>query len=174
MKYLDLGTYKFVKQPNQHTKWYQRFWARIVWYTKVAIRLTMLGGLGTALVLSGVLIDRMSKPVHVIAQVLEQPQKEAPIMERIADCESGKRDKHGRGIPGSASHYGPSGQVLMTPNNNGTVDVGKYAVNSVWFKKATELGLDLTVEKDNKAMADWIYANRGTEDWYPSKSCWSK
>ena len=87
----------------------------------------------------------------------------APILDRIATCESGGK------------HYGKTGQVLMVGNQNGSVDVGKYQINvSVWGKKATELGLNLTDEKDNKTMAEWIYANRGTEDWYASKQCWSK
>ncbi len=85
-----------------------------------------------------------------------------PVLDRIAKCESG------------GSHYSASGQVLMHWNENKTVDVGKYAINSKWFKKASELGLDLTKESDNKAMALWIYQNRGTEDWYPSKACWQK
>ncbi len=34
---------------------------------------------------------------------------------------------------------------------------------------------NLTVEKDNIKFAQWLYATRGTEDWYASKSsCWSK
>lgn len=96
----------------------------------------------------------------------------APIMDRIADCETGDRLPNGKAVKGTARHYGKSGQVMMTGNNNKSVDVGKYAINTVWFKKATELGLDITKEQDNKKMAEWIYANRGTEDWYPSKSCW--
>jgi len=105
-------------------------------------------------------------------QVIKEVEIEAPILDRIADCESGKRTPAGKGVKGSARHYGPSGQVLMTGNNNKSVDVGKYAINSVWFAKATELGLDLTKEEDNKAMATWIYKNRGTGDWSASESCW--
>lgn len=87
----------------------------------------------------------------------------APILEKIAKCES------------NGSHYGKTGQVLMMGNDNGSVDVGKYQINvTTWGKKATEMGLDLTKEKDNKTMAEWIYANRGTEDWYLSKKCWNK
>jgi hypothetical protein len=62
----------------------------------------------------------------------------------------------------------------MRSNTNKSVDIGKYQINSVWFKKATELGLDITKEEDNEAMAYWIYENRGTGDWYSSQSCWSK
>ncbi len=97
--------------------------------------------------------------VHAYEPVVD---KEAPVLERIAQCESGGK------------HLGKSGQVLLSANTNDTVDVGKYQVNTVWFGKATELGLDITTEEGNKAMAEWIYFNRGTEDWYSSKHCWAK
>lgn len=95
-------------------------------------------------------------------QVVEIPVKEvSPVLERIAKCESG-------GV------HTKDGQVIFNANTNKTVDIGKYQINSVWNKKATELGLDLTKESDNEQFALWIYENRGTEDWYSSKSCWSK
>lgn len=110
--------------------------------------------------------------IYTKQEIIKEVPIDAPILEKIADCESGKRLPNGKAVKGSASHWGASGQVLMTGNNNKSVDVGKYAINSVWFPKATELGLDITKEADNKTMAQWIYENRGTEDWYPSKSCW--
>lgn len=93
---------------------------------------------------------------------------QTPVLDRIADCESGN------GTANSASQYAPSGQLLISPNTNGTVDIGKYQINSVWFKQATAMHLDLTKEADNKAMAEWIYANKGTGDWSSSSHCWNK
>lgn len=92
----------------------------------------------------------------------------APVLERIGDCESGN------GTKGSAHHIDPkTGQVLMRANKNGSIDVGKYQVNEYyWGKKASELGYDLTKEGDNKAMAEWIYLNKGTTDWSASQKCW--
>jgi hypothetical protein len=84
----------------------------------------------------------------------------APVLERIAKCESGNM------------HY-KNGQVVVNVNSNGSYDMGRYQINSIWNKKATELKLDLTKEEDNKLMAEWIYTNRGTEDWYSSKKCWA-
>lgn len=89
-------------------------------------------------------------------------EKDSPVLKRIAKCESGD------------THYDKNGQVLLRSNTNKTVDVGRYQLNSVWFKKATELGLDITKEKDNETMARWIYANRGTVDWKYSEKCWNK
>lgn len=95
--------------------------------------------------------------------VVEVPvNKKVAVMERIAKCES------------STGHFGPSGQVIFNANSNGSVDIGKYQINTVWFKKATELGYDLTNEKDNEAFAMWIYDNHGTEPWYSSVKCWNK
>lgn len=65
------------------------------------------------------------------------------------------------------------GQVLMNANKNGTVDIGKYQINTFyWGRQATEMGLDLANEQDNEAMALWIYDNYGTEPWYSSSNKW--
>lgn len=94
-------------------------------------------------------------------------ESKAPIMDRIAGCES-------EGNPKSkGSHYDRTGQVRLNANTNKSVDIGKYQINNVaWGKKATEMGYNLMVEGDNTKMAMWIYQNRGTEDWYSSKHCW--
>lgn len=106
-----------------------------------------------------------TEPIQVFAdrEIIKEVKGKAPIMDKIAICESG-----GNHIEKS------TGQVVMRSNTNKTVDVGKYQINSVWFKKATELGLDITKEVDNEKMAYWIYENRGTGDWYPSVKCWNK
>lgn len=101
----------------------------------------------------------------VEAQYVPVPVQSA-VLDRIADCESGD------GTKGSATHY-KNGQVLIKTNAN-SADIGKYQINSIWFKKASELGFDLTKEEDNKKMAEWIYLNRGTGDWSASQKCWNK
>lgn len=100
--------------------------------------------------------------IYTKAEVIKEVEVSAPIMERIAFCESGGK------------HWDKNGQVLMRSNSNRSVDIGKFQINTVWFTKATELGLDLTKEKDNEAMALWIYKNRGTGDWSSSSNCWKK
>jgi len=105
-------------------------------------------------------------PVTVWAEkTIEVPIEKGipPIMSRIAKCESG-------GV-----HIDPkTGQVIMRSNTNGSVDVGKFQINSIWFKKASDLGLDITKELDNEKMAMWIYENKGTTDWSASQTCWYK
>lgn len=97
-----------------------------------------------------------------------------PVLKRIAQAES------------MNSHYctdtlikarmcaaGEKGQVLFNPNKNGTVDVGRYQINTYyWGEEATQLGLDVTKEKDNEKMAIWIYKNYGTEPWTASARNW--
>lgn len=112
--------------------------------------------------------------VYVSKPITVQVVAPSPVLSRIADCESGVRNASGRSVTGSASQYDKNGQVVMRPNKNGSVDVGIMQINvATWGMKATALGYDLTSESDNKAMALWIYENRGTEDWYSSKSCWN-
>lgn len=101
--------------------------------------------------------------VYQTNEVIREVELEAPVLERIAKCESGN------------SHFARSGQVLVMGNSNKSVDVGKYQINAqIWGAKATELKLNLFVEKDNEEFAKYLYRNYGTEAWVWSKKCWSK
>ncbi len=86
----------------------------------------------------------------------------APVLQRIAKCES------------QDSQVGKDGQVIVHINSDKSYDIGRYQINSVWNGTATKMGLNLYVEKDNETFAEWIYATKGTSDWYSSRSCWSK
>lgn len=115
---------------------------------------------GHTLVAYGATISTSTPPAPI--------EMEAPVLQRIADCESGN------GKPGSGTHF-KNGQVILRANTDSTVDIGKYQVNlTYWGKKASELGYDLTKEADNYAMAKWIYENKGTSDWSASQKCWYK
>lgn len=102
------------------------------------------------------------QPRAIAVETIVEVDKPAPVLDRIIKCESQSQQK------------GKSGQVLMNANTNGTVDIGVGQINTVWFAKATELGYDLTKEEDNRAMALWIYKNKGTSPWSSSSNCWSK
>lgn len=99
--------------------------------------------------------------LHYVQEVKAEEEEKMPaVLKRIAQCESGD------------THYDSNGQVLVRGNKNRSVDVGRYQINSVWFEKATELKLNVFDEEDNQKMAEWIFENRGTEDWYLTKKCW--
>jgi len=102
-------------------------------------------------------------PTYVRAEVQVPVEVEikASVMDRIKKCESG-------------GNQFKNGQVLIHVNNDGSYDQGVFQINSVHNTEATKLGYNLAVEKDNEAYALYLYKNRGTEDWYSSKSCWSK
>ena len=100
------------------------------------------------------------KEVFVNAETVDELP---PVMQRIAQCESGNRQ------------FAKNGQVITNGNKNGSVDIGKFQINlSIWGAKATELGLDLTKEEDNTNFALYLYENLGTEPWVWSKHCWNK
>ena len=99
--------------------------------------------------------------VFMDREVIKEVDARAPVMDRIAKCESGGK------------HLDKNGQVLMRPNTNGTVDVGVYQINSVHFSTATAMGLDITKEADNRTFAYYLYKTQGTEPWYSSKHCWN-
>lgn len=99
---------------------------------------------------------------EVVKEVVVNQDIKYPVLDRIAHCESGNK------------HFDKNGQVMLRGNTNKTVDVGVFQINSVWFSKATELGLDLTKEADNREFAKYLYTTRGTVDWIYSQKCWNK
>lgn len=104
-------------------------------------------------------------PVTVWAtrDVVKEVETVAPVMDRIAQCESGK------------SHFAKNGQVLVHVNSNGTYDAGYLQINSVWNAQAAKLGYNLMKEEDNKAFGLYLYKNFGTVPWESSrKVCWNK
>lgn len=147
---------------NQHvgsfkiraTRWLGRTTKKTIVYAGV---LSALGWYGYgAMVYGGV-----KSPLVVHAEKIVEVEIEAPVMARIAKCESSGMHKR-------------NGQVVFNANTNGSVDIGYYQINSIWSKKATELGYDLTNEADNKAFAMWLYKNFGTEPWYSTEKCWNR
>lgn len=158
---------------ERFTKWqiYRFLIARTV---KRTLAVVAIMNIATWLVIGGV-----SYGQHAVLPVIVQADEvvrevDAPIMERIADCESGTRTKNGTAVKGSAKHFDPNtGQVFTKSNDNKTVDIGRYMINEFYHgKEATKLGYDLTKEEDNKKMAYYLYATQGTEPWVWSKSCW--
>jgi hypothetical protein len=135
---------------------------RKVWFwTKISVVAGLFGVIAYSLGVA----DRGNTVYAQNVIVTPQIDQEAPILQRISDCESGN------GTKGSGKHF-KNGQVILHVNSNGTIDIGKFQINSTWGKQATKLGFDLTKEKDNYAMAKWIYENRGTSDWLSSATCW--
>lgn len=141
------------------TKWQMFKYRMRKFFRKVLIALGLSLAMALIFQLGGMLNPALQ--YHTV-EAIKEVETPSPVLERIAKCESGN------------THWDKNGQVLMRSNTNKSVDVGRYQINSVWFAKATELGLDITKEEDNAKMAMWIYKNRGTNDWYSSKACWMK
>jgi hypothetical protein len=138
------------------TRW-QIFKYKVWRFTRKVLIVTSFGLAVTGSYALGAFINSAK-----VVQVETSVKSDAPVLERIAQCESG------------GSQYDKTGQITLHANSDGTIDVGKYQVNSKWFKKATSFGYDLTKPEDNRKMAEWIYANRGTGDWQSSARCWQK
>src|SRR3990167_891440 len=81
-----------------------------------------------------------------------------PILERIAQCESGNRQFDEKGIIlGKINRY----------------DCGRFQINELYHgDKARELGFDLNTWEGNTNMALWLYERQGTRPWNWSRSCW--
>lgn len=156
---------RFVCDGKRYTKWqYRVFLAKRAAKRTVGSVAVVLAGMWLV-VLGGYWFKGTIQPEIVYGkEIVEVPVRvKAPVMERIMQCESGGK------------HIDPkTGQVYMLANTNKTVDVGKYMINTVWHKKAKELGYDITTEKGNEDMAYWIYENVGTSPWVYSSHCWQK
>lgn len=140
------------------TKW-ERFVFKFVKFLRTIAIIAFLTGAVTGAYKVGTMTTN-PKTVFADREVIKEVEMKAPVLERIAKCEAGGKHKK-------------NGQVIFKANTNGTVDVGKYQINSIWNITATKMNLDLTKEEDNEAFAKWLYANKGTEPWFPSKKCWS-
>lgn len=145
------------------TRW-EMFKYKVRRLIRKAIMVSFLG----ALVGIGLFIGKNSMAETVYVNVTNEKvvtvevDSKAPVLERIAKCES--EGKHMT-----------NGQVTVNGNTNGSVDIGKYQINmAVWGKKAAEMGLNLAIEADNEAFATYLYKNLGTEPWVWSKKCWNK
>lgn len=145
---------------------WQVFKAKVKYTFKVMVWIFILVGVVVGIFEAGRYIN--PPVIYTKQEVIKEVDSMSPVLARIASCESVGSAKL------TATHFDKNGQVLMRSNTNRSVDLGKYQINSIWFAKATELGLDLTKEKDNEEMAKWIYKNRGTGDWSASYKCWQK
>ena len=153
---------KRLKDVYPHaTKWQvfkyrvRKFFIKLIWCAILALVVVGIFEAGRYLSPKAV--------IYTQQEVIKEVPIKAPIMERIAKCES------------PTGHYGKNGQVVTRGNDNHTVDIGYLQINNTyWGAKATELGLNLFVEEDNKKMGDWIYQNIGTSPWSSSMKCWNK
>lgn len=108
---------------------------------------------------------RWAYPTEIIIEkeVIVNQEIDYPVLDRIMMCESGGK------------HYSKNGQVIVNGNKNGSVDIGIMMINDrIWGAKATEMGLNLWVEKDNREFGKYLFAKYGSEPWVWSKSCWNK
>lgn len=131
--------------------------------------------------------EEASRPMMIVQEVqAQEPEPKVvlievrptipPVLERIADCESGERKADGTAVRGSGRQFDENGEVIIGKMNRPElgVDVGKYQINSVFHTKhAEELGLDLYNEHDNEAYALALYRENGTKPWRASRNCWS-
>lgn len=160
----QLGTYKCIKQPNQHG-------GSFLYSTKKRIQ-HLLSLLSTFAVLSLTILaiftaGQWSTPEHITASTItihDKDQTLYPVMDRIAQCES------------RSEQFNKDGTVLTNTNKNGTVDVGKYQINmsAEHIKEATKLGYNVMTEQGNRDYAMYIYTHVGTGPWTSSSACWNK
>lgn len=140
------------------TKW-QLFKYNVGQFIRKVVKCVILCLLLLAALMVG--SNYMPREVYVNKEVIVEIETKAPVLDRIAKCESGGKQF-------------TNGQVTVNANTNGSVDIGKYQINMrLWGKKAADMGYNLAIEADNEAFATYLYKNLGTEPWVWSKKCWN-
>lgn len=101
-------------------------------------------------------------------QVLESREKpniplrklynKAPIMKKVAECES--RDRQ----------FNENGMVVV---GKITPDIGRFQINPIHFEEAIEKDINVFTARGNAKMALILYNRNGLSPWYASKHCWS-
>lgn len=140
-----------------------KLFKRFIWrWVKRIVALLVIASIGYIIYVVGQ-YNTTPKTVIVEKPVTVEIVAKAPVLDRIAQCESGN------------TQYAKNGQVLLRANDNGSVDIGVMQINNaIWGAKATALGYNLFIEADNRAMAEYIYQNYGTSPWVLSSHCWTK
>lgn len=95
--------------------------------------------------------------IKIIRMIEKVFGKDAPVMIKIAECESGLR-------------HTKNGEVIVSP----TSDSGLFQINQVHKKRLAELKLDPKKLEDNIKFAKVLFDERKTNPWYMSKECWNK
>ena len=78
----------------------------------------------------------------------------------IAQCESGGRQLN------------QDGSVVTNKNKDGTIDRGKWQINSRHDAEAKRRSIDLTTEEGNRQFAVILYTRNDLLDWEASRHCW--
>ncbi|MEK7176899.1 MAG: hypothetical protein AAB719_01180 [Patescibacteria group bacterium] len=136
--------------------------------------LAIFGGVILFGLLLGVLMDdgpNLSKPV-ASAMVTETTENgwNLPteiVLSIIADCESGDKCQ-----PGTGRQFNKDGSVVTNKNKDGTIDIGKWQINSRHEVEAKANNIDLTTEEGNQAFTMRLYKREGLNPWKASRSGW--
>jgi len=88
------------------------------------------------------------------------------VLSIIADNESGN------GTPGSGRQFNPDGSLVTNKNKDGTVDRGKWQINSRHDAEAKRRDIDITTEEGNRQFAIILYERNMLQDWESSRHRW--
>lgn len=97
--------------------------------------------------------------VKTTEEIINEHLKDAPILKKIASCESQNRQ------------FDATGAVLRGRVNN--QDVGFMQINEKYhLGTATKLGLNIYTLEGNINYAKYLYRTQGVKPWIHSSSCW--
>lgn len=170
-----MGTYKFVRQPNQHTKWYQRVWAKFVWYVKVAVRIITLGGITGVIGYAIFMAGWSAKPEHMLAAATDNlPGKVKQMKNEVLDTLSLKCEIKGSTVDNANIIFDSNGKASIGPFMFQVKTVIHY-YNVLYKKtitgqeaisiandpvKSRELASDIIFKTANGVGMDWVNCDK--------------
>jgi len=108
---------------------------------------------------SAAVYETVPSETKTVKEYLTEHFADAPIMVKIAQCESRFRQ------------FDRDGNVLRGVHND--KDVGVMQINEFYHKdKAISMGIDLNSIEGNVAYARYLYEREGTTPWASSGKCW--
>ena len=160
------NNYKIIRNRQGQFVMTTTFWKATKYHLNKAFRIIYMSAF-TAYVLivssMALNLDKLFSTQVTYAQaVIEHPFINFPILDKIATCES------------KGKQFFSNGVLVKHVNTDGTIDIGKYEINSIWEAKSVQLGYNIYTEEGNHNMAVWLFTNQGSEPWSSSKKCWSK
>lgn len=152
-----VGRFTSIKSSMRYYAGWTWFWSKV----SVAAAVLVIGTYGYT-------TFEQANTVYAQNVIVSAKDQMAPVLQRIADCESGN------GNPNTGHQFNKDGTIVHHVNANGTTDVGMWQINMNEgnIEIMVKHNFNVLTEDGNHAMAVWLYENVGTGPWMSSYKCW--
>lgn len=159
----------------------QRFYRRLMWHIKRALRVGGILALVAWLMLGslkfGISYAHGTEMSYIApiaqADTIKPMVTDYPILDKIAQAESHDNQFCTKALVSeSMCKASQIGAPLVRVNTNGSYDIGKFQINSTHLADAIAHGYDVYTLQGNTDYALYLFMTQGSEPWYSSRSSW--